>query len=184
MAPCRKAWRALAAAFNRVFRGRHHVYRYVPGPGPSCPGLAVERFDRPADVPDAVRQAVVRWGGEKAWAWDVVEMNDGAALWIGRLDGDVASAWMSRPGALFRAWFIPLGAEDVVLFRGRTAPELRGRGISPAMTREIVRRALPPGASAYLDVAVHNAPSIRAVEKAGFRRIATRRPVSRKVAYA
>ena len=180
----RRAWRALVAAFKRVFRGRKHVYRYEHGPGPACPGLAVQRYDRPEDVPDAVREAVIRWGGEQAWTWDVVEMNDGAALWIGLLEGAVASAWMSRPGSLFRAWFVPLRAEDLVLFRGTTAPELRGRGISPAMMREIVARALPSGARAYLDVMVHNAPSIRAVEKAGFRRIGTMKPLSRKQAYA
>jgi RimJ/RimL family protein N-acetyltransferase len=184
MAPWRKAWRALVAAFNRVFRGRHHVFRHAPGAAPACPGLAVERYDRSADVPGPVREAVVRWGGEKAWTWDALEMNDGAALWIGRLDGAVASAWMSRPGSLFRAWFVPLRADDLVLFRGTTAPELRGRGISPAMMAAIVARALASGAAAYVDVAVHNAPSIRAIEKAGFRRIATRRPVSRKDAYA
>ena len=53
-----------------------------------------------------------------------------------------------------------------------------------AVMWEIVSRALPPGARAYLDVMVHNAPSIRAVEKAGFRRIGTRKPLSRKRAYA
>ncbi|HEX7902111.1 MAG TPA: GNAT family N-acetyltransferase [Planctomycetota bacterium] len=180
----RKAWRASVAAFNRVFRGRHHVYRLEPGPRPACPGLAVERYDRPEDVPDDIRQAVRRWGGEKAWTWDVREMDDGAALWIGRLVGAVAAAWMSRPGSLFRAWFVPLRAEDVVLFRGTTAPELRGRGIGPAMMREIAGRSLASEARVYVDVAVHNAPSIRAIEKAGFRRIATCRPVSRKDAYA
>jgi RimJ/RimL family protein N-acetyltransferase len=179
-----KAWRACVAAFNRIFRGRHHVYLHERAVAPARAALSVERFDRPEDVPDDIREAVVRWGGEKAWIWDALEMNDGAAFWIGRLRGAVASAWMSRPGSLFRAWFVPLRAEDVVLFRGRTAPELRGRGVGPAMMGEIVARALPSGGRAYVDVAVHNAPSIRAIEKAGFRRIATLRPVTRKDAYA
>ena len=178
-----KAWRAVVAAYNRVFRGRHHVYLHERRVLPACPGLTVERRDRPEDVSDAVREAVVRWGGVKAWSWDVLEMNDGAALWIGRIDGAIASAWMSRPGSLFRAWFVPLRAADLVLFRGTTAPEFRGRGISPAMMGEIVARALAPGGRAYVDAAVHNAPSIRAIEKAGFRRIATLNPVTRKQAY-
>jgi RimJ/RimL family protein N-acetyltransferase len=176
--------RRLARAFNRAFRRRNHVYRFERAGGPACPGLAVDRYDRPEAVPEAARRAISRWGGDVAWRTDVEEIRAGAALWIGRLDGAVAGAWMSRPGALFRAWFVPLRAGDLVLFRGTTAPELRGRGVSPAMMREIVARDLPPGGSAYVDVSVHNAPSIRAIEKAGFRRIATLKPISRKQAYA
>lgn len=180
----RRAWRRCAATLNRIFRRRNHVYRYERGPSLGCPGLIVDRYDRPEAVPEDARRAVSRWGGEQAWVWDIREMNEGAALWIGRLNGAVASAWMSRPGSLFRAWFVPLRVSDLVLFRGTTGPEFRGRGVSPAMMREIVARALPLGSDAYVDVAVHNAPSIRAIEKAGFRRIATLRPISRKEAYA
>jgi RimJ/RimL family protein N-acetyltransferase len=179
-----RVWRRLSRMFNETFRRRHHVYRFERAAGPACPGLVLDRYDRPEAVPEDARRAVLRWGGEPAWRTDVEELRDGAALWIGRLDGVVAGAWMSRPGALFRAWFVPLRPEDRVLFRGTTAPELRGRGLSPAMMREIVAREVPPGGRAYVDASVHNASSIRAIEKAGFRRIATLKPVTRNQAYA
>ena len=62
----KKIWRRCASAFNRRFRRRNHVYRYEPGPGPSCPGLAVERYDRAEAVPRKVRAAVLRWIGGPA----------------------------------------------------------------------------------------------------------------------
>ena len=180
----KEVWGRCVRVFNRRFRRRNHVFRHEPGPGPACPGLDLSRYDRPEQVPDHVAAAVIAWTGAASWAWTLLELQEGAALWIGWLDGTVVGAWMSRPGALFRAWFVPLNSADLVLFRGSTAPAFRGRGVSPAMMSEIVARALPPEGRAYVDVSVHNAPSIRAIEKAGFRRIATMKPLSRKQAYA
>lgn len=177
-----RLWRRLAAAYNAIFRRRNHVYRWEPAPA-KVPDLLVERYERADAVPFAARQAIESWGGEQAWRQDVEELRQGAVLWTGRWEGEIGSAWMSRPGRLFRAWFVPLGPEDLVLFRGRTSPALRGRGLSPAMMRAIIARELRPGGTAYVDVKVHNAPSIRAIEKAGFRRVATMKPVTRKEAY-
>lgn len=180
----RRVWRRLSAAYNAAFRRRNHVYRWEPGP-PLAEDveLLVERFELADAVPFAAREAIESWGGERAWRQDEEELRQGAVLWTGRWRGAIGSAWMSRPGALFRAWFVPLGPADLVLFRGRTSPALRGLGLSPAMMRAIVARELRPGGKAYVDVSVHNAPSIRAIEKAGFRRVATMKPVSRKEAY-
>lgn len=171
--------RRLAAAFNAAFRRKNHVFRFEGPPAPVGVPVEVERYDRPESVPEDARAAL----GERAWTQDAWELKEGAVLWVGRCEGIVASAWMSRPGERFRAWFVPLAPKDIVLFRGRTFPEQRGRGVSPAVMREIVARELPPGAQAYVDVSIHNRPSIRAVEKAGFRRIATLKPVTRKEAY-
>lgn len=173
----------LRDAYNRTFRRAHYVYRYEGDPVAPDPRLTLARHESAGEVPEDARDALRRWGGEHAWTCDVLEMTQGAALFVGRADGAVVSAWLSRPGYLFQRWLVPLGPLDIVLFRGHTAPECRGRGFSPAMMRAIVARERVPGAAAWVDVSVHNVPSIRAIEKAGFRRFARVMPLSRKAAY-
>jgi RimJ/RimL family protein N-acetyltransferase len=62
------------------------------------------------------------------------------------------------------------GAGCAHLYKGYTAPEFRGRGISPAGQQFALRLLAADGIrSVTTDVAERNVASIRAIEKVGFR---------------
>jgi len=96
------------------------------------------------------------------------------------LDGRLAGASVSRRGDHFKRWFVPLRPHDVVIFRNRTLPDFRGRGLCPALMRHVMAHELAGDGRAYIDCRVYNKPSICSIEKAGFRRIATMKPLRRK----
>lgn len=69
--------------------------------------------------------------------------------------------------------------EDIVIFRVRTYPRFRGRGIAPSLMCHAMSELLAEGGSAWIDCRIYNKPSIRSIEKAGFDRVGTMRPMSR-----
>jgi RimJ/RimL family protein N-acetyltransferase len=82
---------------------------------------------------------------------------------------------MTRTGCHFRRWFVPLAADDVVIFRNETRPEFRGRKLNPTLMLQALQAEAATG-SAYIDCRTDNHSSIRSIERTGFRRIATLRP--------
>jgi RimJ/RimL family protein N-acetyltransferase len=144
--------------------------------------LRIERYERVEDVPPEVLSALSGYASGKEFEWDAREIRDHAVYWVGYLDGQVVGTRMSRRGQYFRSWFVPLEKNDIVIFRGRTLPPFRGRGISAVMLRYIISREVAAGGRAFTDCDVYNKPSIRAIGKAGFRRIATKKSISRREA--
>ncbi|MBI4566712.1 MAG: GNAT family N-acetyltransferase [Planctomycetes bacterium] len=178
-----RAWRRLANVFNQTFRKRNHVYVFdALAPAPAPVELHVERYVDVEDVPSRVPEALRNYARRSPWEGDVEELRMGAVYWVGYDEGEVACTCMSRRGIQFRRWFVPLEPSDLVIIRGRTLPALRGRGLFPALMREIVRRELRAGGRAYADCRVYNSASMRAIEKAGFRRIATLKALTRREA--
>jgi RimJ/RimL family protein N-acetyltransferase len=108
------------------------------------------------------------------------EMHYGAVYWAVYLDDRLAGKSMTRRGSHFRRWFIPLDQRDIVHFAGETFPAFRGRGVYPASLRHIIAQELEPGGHFYLDCKVYNTSVQRSFEKAGFRKIATAKPLSFK----
>ncbi|NPV45560.1 MAG: GNAT family N-acetyltransferase [Armatimonadetes bacterium] len=89
----------------------------------------------------------------------------GDLLVLGEVDGTLCFfEWVRLRAAGER------GAGCAHLYKGYTAPEFRGRGISPAGQQFALRCLAADGIqSVTTDVAEHNVASIRAIEKVGFR---------------
>lgn len=175
----RSIWDRLRArivrSFNRAFRDQNHVFEFDRSAAASAPlrDWSVLRCERLEEVPAAFREGFDAEAGPAGLGSDGGELERHAVLWLARLDGRPAAAMLSRRGEHYRRWLVPIGSADLVLYKARTLPSLRGRGVYPALMREIVARELPAGGRAFVDCKVHNAPSIRGIEKAGFRRVTT-----------
>jgi GNAT superfamily N-acetyltransferase len=85
-------------------------------------------------------------------------------------------------GEQFRRWLMPLEPKDRVLFRLRTLPPFRGRGIGAYLLRSIALKETARGGRVYVDCRVFNTPSIRTIERAGFSRVATVKSLTREEA--
>jgi len=180
----RRAFDRLVSAYNWRFRKRQHVYVFDSSlTAPTFPpGWNVERFERVEDVAADVWDALGDGGRDPSVADDQTEMRARGVLWVARLGGTVVGAAVSRRGRDFVRWFVRLGANDIVIFRVRTLPAYRGRGIAAALLRAIVMREALPAGEAYTDCRTFNLSSIRMIEKAGFRRIATVKSLTRQEA--
>jgi hypothetical protein len=174
----------IATLLNKTFRNRNHVYIFDPDskepPGPD--GMVLQRYERVDDIPEAIRESIITEIGIKAYEQDLREIRLHSVLWLVLLNDQVVAKLHSRKGEYFMKWFVPLRAGDVVLFRARTYRDFRGRGINPRFQRMIIRKEVATDRNAYVDCKVYNASAIRGIEKAGFRRIATMKPISQKEA--
>lgn len=188
-------WRALAARaagraaavlralWHRLAQHRNYVFvhdRSLPAVGRPA-GFSVEAIRGPAELSPACRRELLSLFGPQSLETDLWEVRHGAVLWLARIDGRLCGASLSRRGRWFRTWFVPLNPEDLVIFRNRTAPEFRGRGLCPALMNWIIdHEQAGTDARGYVDCRIYNRASIRSIEKAGFRRIATMKPLRRK----
>jgi ribosomal protein S18 acetylase RimI-like enzyme len=134
--------------------------------------LAIERFEREQDLPGSLRAELRAYAGAEYEEVLRAEFARRGTLWIGLVQGRVAAFQWSRRASSIPVWFVPLRPADVVLLGTETLPELRGRGIAPAMLAHIVRRERSGEGRVLVDCKVWNRPAMRAFERAGFRRLA------------
>ncbi|MBN1491124.1 MAG: GNAT family N-acetyltransferase [Phycisphaerae bacterium] len=142
--------------------------------------LRFARYATPESIPPEQLYALKEAQGDVHVQEHLRWMRQGAVLWVAVLDGKIAGSQLCCLGRHLRRWFVPLQDHDLIIFRVNTVSEFRGRGISPLMMRHIITHEAKGGARTYADCKVYNRPSIRSIEKAGFRRIATARPLSRE----
>jgi RimJ/RimL family protein N-acetyltransferase len=173
-------WGAAARAAWRMARsGRHTMHRPVYGLSvPSKflaifehPHYVVQRAESPADLGVSFRQEVSRWAAADTFQLAPL-FGAGGVLWIGRLDGQIANVGWTRTGDCVRTWFFPLADHWVVLSHFLTLPVSRGRGLYSCLMSHIVNRLAADGIDRFfIDCADWNLPSIRGIEKLGFRRL-------------
>jgi RimJ/RimL family protein N-acetyltransferase len=94
----------------------------------------------------------------------------GYELWVGRLDGEMAGICWSRSGRNRTDYFVPLVETDATIMSCFVYPELRGRGIYPAMLQTMVNVLMDRDriCDVYIDCKSWNSSSIRGIRKAGF----------------
>lgn len=175
----RLAWHTLRLT-RRVLFHRNYVYQYDANSSvPTRPeGLVIARYTEYSDIPTAVVHSLVRFRGDRHPATIGEELSDGAVLWVASHSGEVVASQFTRTGEHFVEWFVSLEDHDLVVFGSGTSPAARGQGIMPYMMYDHVRQELRGEGRAFVDCRIWNKPAIRCIEKAGFRRIATCRPLS------
>ncbi|MBK9118912.1 MAG: hypothetical protein IPM18_04810 [Phycisphaerales bacterium] len=165
--------------WRRIFQHRNHVFVFE-GPLPPTSRLEhlrVVRVASMAALPDELRDDLVEFQGPRVFESLAWEFERGGVLWLGVQDGRIATVSMSRRGCHFVRWFVPLDAEDLVIFRNKTRPEFRGQRLNPALMFAALATELRAGGRAFIDCKVYNHASIRSIERSGFRRIATLPPL-------
>ena len=173
----------LTRDYRQWFKNRNYVFEHRgpirPVMNTPCEVVKYECFD---DIHKIVKETIQLYGGERMLEIDRLEMDQDANMWVMFIDGQPVTMKFTRRGRYFKRWFVPLQDDDIVVFRGRTFPEYRGRGLHPALTRFMFQRILHEGQRAFTDCKIHNKSSIRAIQKNNWVRIATMKPISRKQA--
>jgi len=163
---------------------RHnHIFRHEgPFPPERHPQAEFSVCDSADLLSPSLMAQLKATGTERMLETDLVELRSGSRLWYGLVDGRLAVVLFTRRGHQFRNWFTPLQPSDMVIFRVRTYPEFRGRGLAPSLMRYAMHESLQNGDCSFIDCGTDNQPSIRSIEKAGFRKIATMKPITREFA--
>lgn len=176
-----RIFRKLRQFYQRRFRNRNYIFMksgpFEPAFNSPC---EFARYDSFENIPDFVKESIVLNEGEKRLGSDRFEMNHGAIMWVGFINGNLATCILTRFGKYFKSWFVDLDATDIVYIAGRTYPSYRGRGILSMLILHSMYNLLNNGGNAYLDVNMNNMSSIRAIQKAGFTEIALMKPISKK----
>lgn len=109
-------------------------------------------------------------GHEREISWGAEGMlSDGACLWVGYLDGKLASVIWTRTGDKVKSYFFPMTASCVLISHVVTISEYRGHGLLPAMLIEIIHKFMDNGCSRfYIDCWDWNESSQRMIERVGF----------------
>lgn len=178
-----KLFRKIIYYYQELFQKRNHVYvhqgPFRPVRSSFCEFVRYIHFDQ---IPKSICEAIVRLEGMETLDMDRQELDQEATMWVALVDQNLASVLFTRRGCHFKHWFVELLNDDIVLFRVRTYPEHRGRGIASSLMRFAMHNSLKQGDRAFIDCRVHNKPSIRCIQKAAFNRIATMKPISREKA--
>lgn len=178
-----KIMRRLLRYYRKWFQNRNHVFMHN-GPFELKKPKICEtlRFDKFEDIPEYIRSVIIQKSGPQTLAGDRREMDHAAVMWAAIYDQTLAGVLFSRKGKDFRKWFVKLKDQDLILFRMRTYPEFRGRGIAPFLMCYAMHHSLADGYRAFIDCRVYNKSSIRAIEKSGFDLLSTMKPISREFA--
>ena len=176
-----KVWRRLTRYYRQWFCQQNYVFRHE---GPftlvepaSCEFAHYESFE---EIPEQVKQDICLNADRTRLENDKLELSEHAVLWMALVDGKVAATVFTRKGKYFRRWFLDLQPNDVVVFRLHTHPEFRGRGLAPALMRHAMYKVLEKPGHAYIDCRTYNKPSIRCIQKAGFKCVATKKTIKRE----
>lgn len=178
-----RVFRRIRQYYKRLFQNRNHIFIHK-GPFETtniefCESVRFESFEK---VPDFIRKAIEHNGSQKTLDADRLEIVQYADMWIAVIDQELAGVLFTRKGRNFRQWFVELKDDDIVIFRMRTYPKFRGRGIAPFLMHRAMKYYLTEGQHAYIDCRVYNTPSIRAIQKAGFELLTTMKPITRDFA--
>jgi GNAT superfamily N-acetyltransferase len=139
-----------------------------------------EKYDSAESLPQHIVESIIADGGEQRLELDSRELSENATMWVAIVNGRVASTVFTRRSCFFKRWFLPLGQDDVVVFRLQTHSDFRGRGLAPSLIRHCLHQHMQSDGHAYIDCRTYNKPSIRCIEKCGFVRVATKKTIRRE----
>lgn len=176
------ATQAARAAWNRVANHQQLVYelprqRAVEFRAAAPASARVETFTSIGQMPGSVLAELTNELGEQLLAQLERTFRNGATLFLVQYQGRAASFLWARRGAPERRWYLPLGSSDVVLYDWHTSPEYRGLNLIGLAMQSAIASFSATTDRFLADVKIWNKPSIRAMEKAGFRMVLTTKPL-------
>lgn len=170
----------LVNAFRRLLYPTNNVYQ-LSGPvtADQRSDCVFVRFSSPDQVCQQVRNSIAADGNQARLETDMTELAEGSRMWVAFIDGHPVSVVFVRPAGLYKQWLLQLQPQDLVVFRLRTDPSLRGRGLAPSLIRACLSAELQSSGSAWVDCRPYNTASIRCLQKTGFCYVGRRKPISR-----
>jgi hypothetical protein len=176
------ATQAARAAWNRVANHQQLVYelprqRAVEFHAAAPDSARVERYTSIAELPRSVLADLEHELGEQLLAQLERTFRSGATLFVVLYQGRAASMLWARRGAPGKRWYLPLGNSDVVLYGWHTSHEYRGLNLIGLAMQSAIASCSATTDRYLADVKVWNKPSIRAMEKAGFRMVLKTKPL-------
>ena len=176
------ATQAARAAWNRVANHQQLVYelprqRAVEFHAAAPDSARVETYTSIGQIPGSVLADLENELGEQLLAQLEDTFRSGSTLFLVLYKGRAASILWARRGAPERRWYLPLGSSDVVLYGWHTSPEYRGLNLIGLAMQTAIAVGSATTDRFLADVKVWNKPSIRAMEKAGFRMVLKTKPL-------
>lgn len=169
-------------AWNRVARHRQLIYelpREVANQfHAEAPASArVYRYRSIEEIPDDLVNHLTSEHGMHLVPELVGTFKSGATLFLVVYDNRPVSMLWAKRGTSIKRWYLPLGESDVVLYGWHTSPEYRGLNLI-GLAMETAIGGFSAQTERFLaDVKIWNKPSIRAMEKAGFRFVSKAKPL-------
>jgi hypothetical protein len=174
-----RLWNRVAHHEQLVFEWPIEVARTYRSGGLQQTSVAI--FQTRAEVPNAIVEHIVKHEG----GWFIQQMDAvfprGANLVVVICDGLPASFLWARRAENLAVWYVPLNPSDNVLFGWHTTPSKRGQGLIGVALQATVQHFESQTTRFLADVKAWNTPSIRSMQKAGFRLVAKSKPLSDRV---
>ena len=164
------AWAVRFRFYNR-FRRRLVVLKCdgpAGGGGGTRGGVEVRRFGPGDELPGELAAALAAAFGANFPAVHAAEAAGGSTLYLGLTGGEPAGFARAKPGGRVERWHEELPPDDRLIYAMATRRPARGRGVSAAVLRAALSDR-PPGAAAWADTMVWNAPALAVLHKVGFR---------------
>jgi ribosomal protein S18 acetylase RimI-like enzyme len=96
----------------------------------------------------------------------------GAALWLVKVESQLAGYGWTLQGRTIERYYFPLGPNDVHLFDFHVFAQYRGQGINPLLVAAIVRNLATNGRGrAFIEAAEWNEAQISSLRKTSFQRL-------------
>ncbi len=129
----------------------------------------IDHFNSWAELDTPDRNELIQYQGRDLEG--IQELFDkGGCLWLGRLRGKITNLGWSRWGNRVNVWFFPLSPKWVVISHAETLAVHRGRGLYVIFLSHIINELSKQGAEGFIiDCNDWNLPSVRGIEKVGFR---------------
>jgi len=166
-----KPFRIVTEVWRKKLQNYHYIFRYDPDATsvPVLHGFTIQNFKQIEEIPDSLLEKLNNTFSKTDVQNNLIGVKHrGCILCVGFLNNEVVSTWLIRRASNIPFWFIDLNPDDVVFIRGVTAPAHRGKGLASSMHQAMASLFLMDGINIYIDVSIHNAPSLRSVEKSGF----------------
>ncbi len=177
----RKIGRRFRKYYRHFFCHQNYIYKHDgPYEIKERTDSSFEFYDDYDDIPENVIADISANNNQRRLATDKLELTENATLWVAFVNGHVATTVFTRKGEHCRRWFVSLQPDDVIIFRLHTRPQFRGRGLAPSLIHHAAHSSTSAFGNVFIDCRTYNKPSIRCIEKAGFKCIATMKTIKRE----
>ncbi len=141
----------------------------------------MQHIERIEDIPASLLKQLNNAFSEQAMHINLILVKHcGCTFCLGFIYDEPVCIGLARKASRIPKWFIDLEPDDVVLMRGATVPTHRGKGISPCLQQTAASLFPVERINVYIDASIYNAPSLRSIEKAGFKRICKKKSITEK----
>jgi GNAT superfamily N-acetyltransferase len=167
----------MGLSFKQIWIGNWHIIFYCdlvackPGTFADPKRARVDRKNAESELDGQdLSQIADVWSPEITRRQISERFEQGASLWLFKLDDKLAAYGWTIIGRTIEPHFIPLGANDAHLFDFFVFPEYRGQRINPSLVNHILTKlAMEMRSRAFIEAAERNSAQLCSLSKTPFR---------------